>query len=210
MYRVFLLWLALAAPAMGSVMDSQIFINEFHYDNVGADEQEFVEVVAPESWSDLSSVHFMLYNGSTGASYSSATPLSDFTKRDVVDGYAFYTYDVSMQNGAPDGLALAWGDQVLQFLSYEGTFTAADGIAEGLLSTDVGVLETTSTPIGFSLQLSGTGDSYSDFTWQAPGANTYGGINEGQLFAVPEPSSLLLWCCAGSAAALGCWRRRHR
>ena len=36
MYRVFIsTWLLLGSTAMGSIIDSQVFINEFHYDNAG-------------------------------------------------------------------------------------------------------------------------------------------------------------------------------
>ena len=81
------------------------------------------------SLSNLSAVTLTLYNGGNGASYAGPTPLSSFTRRDTVSGFAFYTLDISLQNGAPDGLALAMAGQVLQFLSYEGAFTATDGVA---------------------------------------------------------------------------------
>ena len=75
-----------------------------------------------------------------------------------------------MQNGAPDGVALV-DDQgaVVEFISYEGSFTAISGPASGLTSTDVGVVESNSTtPVGDSLQLTGTGAQAADFTWQSP------------------------------------------
>jgi hypothetical protein len=198
MYRVLFIWLFLATTAWGSVLDGSIWINELHYDNEGADLGEFVEVAAPVSLTDVSNVTLTLYNGSSGDAYSGPTSLLDFTLGDTVDGYVFYTLDVSLQNGSPDGLALARGDQVLQFLSYEGVFTASDGVAAGLLSTSLGVEETTSTPVGQSLQLGGRGTSYSDFTWQSPLANTMGTINHNQQ-VVPEPASMILWLLALAA-----------
>ncbi len=120
MHRVLIPWLLLGAPAWASVIDSSVFINELHYDNEGADQGEFVEVAAPLSWHDLSSVTLTLYNGGNGQAYGGPTPLSSFTRRGVAGPFAFYTLDVSLQNGAPDGLALAHNDQVLQLLSYEG------------------------------------------------------------------------------------------
>ncbi len=119
MHRVFLAWLCLGSVAMGSIVDSQIFINEFHYDNLGTDREEFVEVAAPAAWNNLTAVSLTLYNGGNGASYAGPTPLSSFARRDNSNGWAFYTLDVALQNGAPDGLALALDNQVLQFLSYE-------------------------------------------------------------------------------------------
>ena len=68
----------------------------------------------------------------------------------------------------------------MQFLSYEGTFTAADGPAASQSSTDVGVTESSSTAVGHSLQLTGTGCAAADFTWSGPSANTAGQVNNGQ------------------------------
>jgi hypothetical protein len=196
----------LGTPALGSVIDSPIFINELHYDNDGTDQGEFVEVAAPLSWRDLSAITLTLYNGGNGQSYGGPTPLSSFTRRDVAGLFAFYTLDVSLQNGAPDGLALAQNDQVLQFLSYEGTFTAQNGVAQDLLSTDIGVREEPNTPLGSSLQLSGRGDSYQDFTWELLSGASYGAVNARQTM-LPEPASVVAWLIGLSA--LG-WARRAR
>jgi hypothetical protein len=209
MHRVFFTWLFLGSTAMGSIIDSRVFINEFHYDNDGADTGEFVEVAAPAALSDLSAVTLTLYNGANGASYAGPMPLSSFTRRDIVDGFAFYTLDISLQNGAPDGLALAMADQVLQFLSYEGVFTAADGVAAGLRSTDIGVSEPPNTPLGATLQLTGKGDSYFDFTWQSLPAGTYGTVNDHQSM-VPEPASVIGWLTALAALLLTWHPRRLR
>ena len=60
-----------------------------------------------------------------------------------------------IQNGSPDGLYLS-GPSGSQFLSYEGSFTATNGAAIGLFSSDIGFDETISTPAGQSLQLTGS------------------------------------------------------
>jgi hypothetical protein len=211
MHRVFvlLLWLLGNSVAKGAIVDSTVFINELHYDNVGTDKDEFVEVAAPLSWSDLSSVTLTLYNGGNGQTYAGPTPLSSFTRRGSVAGWAFYTFDISLQNGAPDGLALARGNDVLQFLSYEGTFIATEGVASGLTSTDLQVFEPADAPLGTSLQLTGHGDSYADFRWESFAMNTYGDLNQGQSF-VPEPSSVATWLVSAGALALLGWRQRCR
>jgi hypothetical protein len=99
----------------------------------------------------------------------------------------------SLQNGAPDGIALVDdGGAVVQFLSYEGSFTATAGAANGLTSVDIGVAETSATPVGYSLALSGTGREYSDFSWGAAMPSSFGSINGEQFFAPrvsPVPSS---------------------
>ncbi len=71
---------------------------------------------------------------------------------------------------------------MVQFLSYEGTLTAVGGAANGLTSTNIGVSENSSTPVGHSLQLTGTGSSYTDFTWQSAFLNTYNSVNTEQNF----------------------------
>lgn len=58
----------------------------------------------------------------------------------------------------------------MQFLSYEGSFTAVDGPAIGLTSTDIGVAETNTTPVGQSLQLI-------DGNWTGPTNETKGEVN---------------------------------
>jgi hypothetical protein len=135
--------------------------------------------------------------------------LDAFTIGSTDGEMAFYILENSLQNGAPDGLALADGTQVLQFLSYEGSFVAADGVAAGLRSTDIGVSEPANTFLGASLQLAGSGDSYFDFTWQGPLAHSQGYRNANQVFltepeppapqppanpgAVPEPPATCAW-----------------
>ena len=61
---------------------------------------------------------------------------------------------------------------------------ATNGPADGLTSTDIGVSEEgSSTLIDESLQLSGTGKIYTDFTWEAPATHTRGLINNNQSFS---------------------------
>jgi len=52
----------------------------------------------------------------------------------------------------------------------------------GMLSTDIIVSESSAPPIGSSLQLTGTGMQYSDFTWSEvlPNPSTYASLNNGQ------------------------------
>jgi outer membrane protein assembly factor BamB len=63
-----------------------------------------------------------------------------------------------LQNGAPDAIALVnAANQVVQFLSYEGSFAATNGPASGLTSTDIGVSQSGTEAAGLTLQLGGTG-----------------------------------------------------
>lgn len=164
---------------------TSIFINEIHYDNSGSDTGEFVELVAP-SGTDLTGYQVVFYNGNGGATYNTET-LSGVVA-DMGNGYGTYSISVSgIQNGGPDGIALVDdGGTVIQFLSYEGDFSAIDGPASGMPSTDIGVFESSSTPVGASLQLTGSGAVYADFVWQAFDSNTMDAVNTDQSFSGNE------------------------
>ena len=152
------------------------FISEIHYDNAGTDVGEFVEICIPPGTS-ATGFQLVLYNGSNGTTYNTTT-LTDPNPAicpPASDGntYLVVTPSASIQNGAPDGLALVNSSGVVcEFLSYEGTITATNGPASGMTSTDIGVSETSGTPIGESLQLDpATG------LWQSPMPETPKNVN---------------------------------
>lgn len=166
------------------LMSQNTWINELHYDDSGGDQDEVVEFVIenPENYT-LSLFEVFLYNGASGEWYSSESA-DNFTVGNTEGSFTiYYWYPGSIQNGAPDGLALSYDGLAIsgQFLSYEGTFTATNGPANGLISTDMGVSES-GVPEGQSLQLSGTGTQYSDFAWQQPATSTVGALNNSQSF----------------------------
>ena len=173
-------------PCIGTGLE--VWINEIHYDNNGGDVGEGVEI-AGVSGTDLSGWIVYLYNGSNGQTYTPTTTLSGIIA-DQSNGIGTLWFPISgLQNGAPDGIVLYDGTNVVQFLSYEGTFTATNGVANGMSSTDIGVSEGSSTPIDQSLQLIGSGSSYSDFTWSGPSTSSNGGINDGQTIVASTPCS---------------------
>ena len=163
-----------------------VFINELHYDNSGTDTNEGVEL-AGTAGLDLTSWSLVAYNGNGGTAYS--TVMLEGTLPDQQNGFGTMFFPIEgLQNGSPDGVALVNPEnEVIQFLSYEGTFTAADGPAAGMESQDIGVEEFSSTSVDFSLQLSGQGFAYEDFTWSEPELNTYNSINTGQIFGTGDP-----------------------
>ncbi|GIJ35680.1 ExeM/NucH family extracellular endonuclease [Micromonospora sediminimaris] len=140
------------------------FISEIHYDNVGTDTGEAIEVEGPVGF-DLTGWQIVLYNGASGAAYDTRT----LTGVVPAAGVIVETYPSNgIQNGSPDGVALVAPDgDVAEFLTYEGTFTAVGGPADGRDGVDVGVQETASTPTGHSLQKI-------EGSWQAPAASTFG------------------------------------
>ena len=167
---------------------NEVWINEFHYDNAGGDVGEFIEVAGTAGF-DLSSCDLILYNGNGGASYNTIN-LSGIIPDESM-GFGAVSFAVAgIQNGAPDGMALVCMGIVIEFISYEGSFTATNGPAIGLMSMNVGVQETGTTPIGQSLQLTGTGNTASAFTWSGPGAESPGSLNMGQTVTMASSGNL--------------------
>ncbi|HZD56215.1 MAG TPA: hypothetical protein VE136_05810, partial [Anaerolineales bacterium] len=183
---------------------ASVFINEIHYDNTGTDAGEAVEVAGPAD-TDLTGWTIALYNGSpTQLNVYDTINLSGTIPNQQNDFGTLSFPRAGIQNGSPDGLALVDSSStVIQFLSYEGSFTAVDGPAAGMTSTDIGVSEPFDTPVGDSLQLTGSGTVYEDFTWAGPEPNTFGAINTGQAFGGPVNAPVLVDCGPSLSAAEG-------
>ena len=188
--------------ALVNLTTADIMINEFHYDNTGDDAGEFIEIVSSDLSISPSDVTITLYNGNTKKKYGTAQQLSNFTSHGQrPDGYYYYSKYISgIQNGPKDGIAISQNGTLIEFISYEGTFTAINGVANGMTSTDILVAEEeNSTSIGSSLQRQNFGN-----TWiLTEGSNTMGQINTG--CAVPLPGSCLL-----AVIGLGWVRLRRR
>ena len=167
------------------------FINEFHYDNIGGDVGEFIEIAAPAGF-DLTGWSLVLYNGSNGSVYNTIS-LTGISVLDAGAGFGFVSLSVTgLQNGSPDGIALVDDNgTVREFLSYEGIVTATDGPAAEMISVDIGVFEPGTTAIGQSLQRQGVGDGVNatagDFVFAGPLGATPGAVNEGQSFGDVAP-----------------------
>lgn len=163
---------------------NDVWINEFHYDNAGGDVGEFVEI-AGIAGTNLGLLSLEFYNGNGGARYKNVG-LSGILEN-AGGGYGFMSFLISgIQNGSPDGIALVLNTEVLQFLSYEGSFSATTHTANGLTATDIGVSQPEDTEIGFSLQFLGHADTGS---WTGPVASTAGALNTGQVLPDLKPDS---------------------
>jgi hypothetical protein len=193
----------------GEIIAAVPWINEFHYDDAGGDSGEFVEIVVPSSFTDLASVTLTLYNGGDGRSYASHA-LGTFSAGSTEGEWTFYSkFITGIQNGAPDGLALSWSDGT-QFLSYEGSFVAANGPAAGLTSLNIGIAQPdTGAPDGSSLGLIGLGSRYDDFAWSAINTATPGSANLAQT-VVPEPQTYVLMAAGGLGLFAAARARRRR
>lgn len=176
-----------AAPPAGDV-----FINEIHYDDAGADAGEAVEIAGPAGTS-LAGWSLVFYNGSNNNTYATIALSGTFPNQD--DGFGTLSFagpSGGIQNGSPDGIALVNNmGQVIQFLSYEGVITAANGPAVGMTSTDIGVAEEPAVADGFSLQLVGSGATYEDFHWVEGRDDNFGSVNTDQDFIGPDATGLV-------------------
>lgn len=156
----------LTAAALPSV-----YLSEIHYDNASTDTGEALEIEGPAGTS-LSGWSVVLYNGSNGSSYNTRQLTVSIPATCGERGVVVLEYPSNgIQNGAPDGVALvdATG-AVVEFLSYEGVFTAANGPAQGMTSTDIGVGQSGSTS-GDALQRDGSG------SWARVSPASFGACN---------------------------------
>ncbi len=203
----------LTSLSWGSAQATSVFFNEIHYDNAGADTGEAIEI-AGSAGTDLTGWSIQLYNGNSRAPYNTISLAGVLSNQQ--NGFGLLVFlQAGIQNGSPDGFALIDpSSSVVQFLSYEGSFTAVGGLADGFTSTDIGVTEPSSTPVGNSLQLTGLGSDSGDFTWATFMGNTFGAVNTRQAFIgaspqpVPEPSTLLFF--SSGIAGLGYWRWKNK
>ena len=144
--------------------------SEIHYDNNGTDAGEAVEIKG-DAGTSLTGWSIVFYNGNGGASYATITLSGTIPDQCSSKGTRSFA-QAGIQNGNPDGFALInSANQVVEFLSYGGTFVATNGPATGLTSTDIGVTESTSTPIGRSLQRDVDG------SWFGPVTSSFGACN---------------------------------
>lgn len=163
-----------------TIPSPEIWINEFHYKNIGTDSGEFIEIAGPAGY-DLNNCTIELYSGATGTNYRTIALSGIIPNQSNDVGTLSFLPNGSIQNGPEDGIAIVRAGIVIQFLSYEGMFMAKNGPASGINSTDIGVKESkNTTSVGFSLQLNGTGNTYGDFIWNAPAIDSPGSLNVGQ------------------------------
>ena len=143
--------------------------SEIHYDNAGDDVSEQVEIEGPAG-TDLSGWSIVLYDGGSQHVYATRALTGSIPATCEDRGVVVVPFD-QIQNGSPDGFALIHGAEVVEFLSYEGAFTATDGPANGLTSTDIGHAEQSNSPDISSLQRDSLG------VWSDPSRRSFGRCN---------------------------------
>ena len=170
-----------------SVVSGNVWINEFHYDNIGTDTGEFVEV-AGTAGVDLTGYALFFTDGATGNVYRTINLSGTIPDDGSGFGALFFLPGFGIQNGGTDGDGIALvspTNAIIQNLSYENTFIINEpgNVLNGMSTTIIGVVETNvTTAAGTSLQLQGTGNVVTDFTWGGPVTETPGAVNTGQTF----------------------------
>ena len=96
--------------ALFAQSNTDLWINEIHYDNIGSDAGEFIEIVVQANFNNLDGIGITLYNGSPSGSLGSygSYSFSDFIKGDTEGSITVYYLDLpsnGIQNGSPDGLS---------------------------------------------------------------------------------------------------------
>ena len=162
----------------------QPWIAGLHYDNVGTDIYEGVVVVGLVG-TRLEDYELVFYNGKNGKMYGrtllTGWLIENFYITDSGTGYGTARFGPpdgwsssgsQIQNGSPDGLALVSRvtNDVVEFISYEGKFTATEGPAKGQESVDIGVMQSGTTAAyewldKNTLVEGAAGQRSSDFAW---------------------------------------------
>ncbi len=178
-----------ARGAGGGNLPAAVFINEFNYDDNGADTEEFVEVVTGPGYTDsLGAVSLVFYkvDGSVSMTHSLATFTSGVV---MASGHKVYSKLIPGILNGLNAMAVVVNGTVTQFISYEGVVTATAGAASGLTSTNIGVSQTGFEPEGeAALGLAGSGENAADFAWTKFNGSPYtaGAGNLGQSFTIPK------------------------
>lgn len=158
-----------------------VHFSELHYDNSGTDVNEKIEIEGPAG-TDLTGWSVVLYGGDAVPDFSAyrttslgvPIPATCGTKGVVVISYDVNGIKNAKSSGAgnPAGMALVDNaNHVVEFLSYEGVFTATDGPAVGTLSSDIGVAEEPPPAPGNSLHRDADG------IWHTAAAQDFGVCN---------------------------------
>ena len=162
------------------VRNPEVWVNELHYDNTGADVNEFVELAGPAGMR-LNGWMLLAIDGANGAVYARQKLAGSFPNQQ--NGYGTLSFPFAGLQDGPDALAVVSADgAVVHFIAYEGAVTGVGGAIAGKQATQLSVSEPSTTPVGQSLQLTGTGNHGNAFTWNAPATATPGLKNVGQTF----------------------------
>ena len=142
----------------------------------------------------------VLYDGATGKStFAASVSEAHFSFDPENSNIGFILWNFASLGDGPHGFALVDKcNSVLHFMSYEGSFVATEGFAEGDVSTDIRAQES-GTAGASSLQRIGIGfEETRDNNQWVFGKTTPGSSNMLQTFGSCEPVSPISSCCVSS------------
>lgn len=132
----------------------ELWISEIDYDNIGSDDNEFVEI-SGELGLDLTEYSLYFVNGNNDMVYEQIPLTGTLTADGASNTITYYFPPNTVQNGSPDGIALVKNDaEVIEFLSYEGVFNdilLISGSSDLYSSTDIEVSDNNSDDISAQL-----------------------------------------------------------
>jgi len=180
-----------AAPHEGCAElggNDAVFINELHYNNMGEDQDEGVEVFGPAGLSlDAYELHFYQFSAPGKCVFYMAFPISG-TIPDQDNGYGTLWFPAPdmVDNAGAIALYNRASNTVVQFFGYRQSLQAQDGIAMGMTSVQMmdefggNPSEFETFPAGTSMQAIGLGNCPSDFIWQPQVEQSRGEVNNTQ------------------------------
>ena len=167
---------------LGSNGSNKIALNKT---NTGAEIN--LEVALRAAVTDIENYQVQIYNGETGLS-DTAVSLNEFTVGNESNGLLLYTHTLNIPENSNNhfGISITYSGSIIgkQFLSFGGEFVGIDGDATQMMTNDIGVI----TP-GMGLGLSGSGETYSAYSWKITPEFTNGTINPSQTFTTSLPTA---------------------
>jgi uncharacterized protein YjdB len=164
-----------ATLLLGLNQSMPVRISEFHYDNVGNDNTEWIEISGPAN-TNLQGYKIELYDGATGLSYGTRFLGGTIPLICNGRGVVLHMLPLNLLQDGPDGMALVSpSNTVIEFLSYEGSFTAVNGPAAGMTSADIGVFEPGN---GSANPVTSVWRNGASTIWSGPSQNTFGSCND--------------------------------
>lgn len=203
-----------------SASQAALVINEIDYDQPDIDTAEFIELFNNGSGSlVLDGYRLDLINGANLSVYSSIdlsginmNPMSYF----VICGDSNTVANCDLvsspttnliQNGAPDGVALFNGNDLLDSLTYEGTIAPyTEGVATTVVDIPLEAMSLARIPDGVD-----NNDNSIDFAsgCLTPGSPNISGTGDCSVNAVPVPAAVWLFG-SGLLGLIGVARRRKK
>jgi len=165
----------------------ECFFSEIHYENMGVDVNEGVEIVGPAG-TNLDGWKLTIYDGA-GHHKGDNVLRGLIPSTQGVLGVVYVKIALPNLSGGHALALIRKNGEISDFISWGGDITPKDGPAAGKKPFRIPVSESVFTSAYHSLQLTGRGSKASDFKWEAGKSQSFGKLNSGfQFVPVPKPA----------------------